>query len=130
MKKKDLAKEYALARLQGRLSGNEVSFSDNKVFTEADIEAAFNAGRESVAENASELEWEDIGVYSGYAKYINVCKVHKPLEEFLIQEWFDPKDIELHSNKGFAKNGFKTIEEAKAYAKEAYKQRIKQALEL
>jgi hypothetical protein len=59
-----------------------------------------------------------------------VCRAHKPLEEFLIQEWFDPKDIELCSNKGFAKIGFKTIEEAKAYAKEMYKQRIKQALEL
>lgn len=31
MKKKNLAQEYATARLQGRLSGHEVSFSDNKV---------------------------------------------------------------------------------------------------
>ena len=54
MKQKDLAKEYATARLQGRLSGNEVSFSENKVFTEEDIETAFNAGRESVVESAME----------------------------------------------------------------------------
>ena len=46
MKQKDLAREYALARIQGRLSGNEVSFSENKVFTEEDIEAAFEAGAE------------------------------------------------------------------------------------
>ena len=52
---KDLAEEYALARLQGRLSGNEVSFSDKKVFTEEDIKAAFNAGRESVVESVSDL---------------------------------------------------------------------------
>lgn len=126
---KDLAKEYALARLQGRLSGNEISFCENKVFTEGDIETAFNAGRKSVVENIPELEWVDIGIYGEQARYVNVCRAHKPLEEFLIREWFCPKGIELHGND-FTKNGFKTIEEAKAYAKEAYKQRIKQVLEL
>lgn len=129
MGNKDLAKHYSIARLQGRLSGNEVSFSENKVFTEEDIEAAFNAGRESVVEKASELEWEDIGVYGEKAMYVNVCRAHKPLEEYLIQEWFYPKNIELHCND-FTKNGFKNIEEAKAYAKEAYKRRINQALGL
>ena len=129
MENKDLAKHYTTARLQGRLSGNEVSFSENKVFTEEDIEAAFNAGRESVVEKASELEWEDIGVYGEKARYVNVCRAHKQLEEYLIQEWFCPKDIELLCNN-FTKNGFKNIEEAKAYAKEAYKRRIEQALGL
>ena len=129
MKQKNLAEEYATARLQGRLSGNEVSFSGNKVFTEEDIEDAFNAGRESVVEKASELEWKDIGVFGEKARYVNVCRAHKPLEEYLIQEWFYPKDVELHSNE-FVKNGFKTIEEAKTYANEDYKKRIKQALGL
>lgn len=59
MKKKDLAQEYATARLQGRLSGNEVSFSDNKIFTEEDIEDAFNAGQQSIIDNLSKLEWEE-----------------------------------------------------------------------
>lgn len=129
MKQKDLAKGYALARLQGRLSGDEISFCENKVFTEGDIETAFNAGRESVVENMPELEWVDIGIYGEQARYVDVCRARKPLEEFLIREWFCPKDIELHGND-FTKNSFKTIEEAKAYAKEAYKQRIKQALGL
>ena len=126
---KDLAKEYALARLQGRLSDNEISFSENRIFTEEDIKAAFNAGRKSVVEKASELEWEDIGIYGEQARYVNVCRAHKPLEEFLIREWFCPNGIELHGND-FTKNGFKNIEEAKAYAKEAYKRRIKQSLGL
>ena len=60
MKQKDLAKEYATARLQGRLSGNEMSFSENKIFTEEDIETAFNAGRESVVENMPELKWKRV----------------------------------------------------------------------
>jgi len=63
------------------------------------------------------------------ARYVNVCRAHKPLEEYMIQKWSCPKDIELHGND-FAKSGFKTIEDAKAYAKAAYKQRIKQALGL
>lgn len=90
---------------------------------------AYDAGRESVVDKASELEWVDIGLYGGYARYVNVCRAHKPLEEYLIREWFCPKDIELHCNN-FTKNGFKNIEEAKAYAKEAYKRRIEQALGL
>ena len=44
MKQKDLAEEYANERLQGRLSGNEISFSDNKVFTKDDIRAASTQG--------------------------------------------------------------------------------------
>ena len=59
MKKKNLAKEYATARLQGRLSGNEVSFSDNKVFTEEDIECAFSAGRASIMQDMPGLKWVD-----------------------------------------------------------------------
>ena len=126
---KDLSLVYALkeyARVNGE---SDLIFEDNKCFTFDDIKAAFNAGRESVVEKAAELEWENIGVYGEHARYVNVCRTHKPLEEFLIREWFYPKDIELHGND-FTKNGFKNIEEAKAYAKEAYKRRIKQALGL
>ena len=129
MKKKNLAEEYAIKDYE-RLNGEgEPIFEDNLCFSIVDIEAAFNAGRESVVEKASELEWEDIGIFGGYARYVNVCRAHKPLEEFLIREWFQPKDIELFG-KDFTKNSFKTIEEAKAYAKEAYKKRIKQVLGL
>lgn len=127
--KKDLAEEYALkeyARVNGE---NDLIFEDNMCFTFDDIKAAFNAGRESVVEKASELEWEDVGIYGEYARYFDVCRVHKPLEEFLIREWFYPKDINLHWDD-FTKNGFKNIEEAKSYAKEVYKRRIKQALGL
>jgi hypothetical protein len=128
MNKKDLAEQYAIKEYE-RLNDSEPIFEDNLCFSIIDIKAAFNAGRESVVEKASELDWEDIDVYGEKARYINACRAHKPLEEYLIQEWFYPKDIELHCND-FTKNGFKNIEEAKAYAKEAYKRRIKQALGL
>lgn len=129
MNKKDLAEEYAIKAKENAIYFKNGNFPNMPLYQGGDIKAAFNAGRESVVEKASELEWEDIGVYGEKARYINVCRAHKPLEEYLIQEWFYPKNIELHCND-FTKNGFKNIEEAKAYAKEAYKRRIKQALGL
>lgn len=129
-KDKDLAVEYALARLQGRLSGNEVSFCENKVFTEGDIEKAFNAGRESVIENVSELEWEESKLYGYGGMYLDVCKARTPLGDFLIRECYIPKSgIVLLVNK-FSKGDFKTVEEAKSYATKVYKERIKEVLGL
>lgn len=126
MKQKDLAEEYALKEYT-RLNRNRNPISN--LFTFDDIKAAFNAGRESVVEDASELDWEDIDIFGEKARYVNVCRARKPLEEYMIQKWSCPKDIELHCNK-FAKKGFKTIEEAKQAANEDYKKRIKQALGL
>lgn len=129
MKKKDLAGEYLTKAQENAIYFKDGNFPNMPLYQEKDIKAAFNAGRESVVEKASELEWKDIGVFGEKARYVNVCRAHKPLEEYLIQEWFYPKDVELHSNE-FVKNGFKTIEEAKTYANEDYKKRIKQALGL
>ena len=129
MKQKDLAGEYLTKAQENAIYFKDINFFNGPLYQENDIKAAFNAGRESVVEKASELEWKDIGVFGEKARYVNVCRAHKPLEEYLIQEWFYPKDVELHSNE-FVKNGFKTIEEAKTYANEDYKKRIKQALGL
>ena len=123
------AKDYLDKVLESAIYFKKGNFPDMPLYNQKSIIDAFNAGRESVVEKASELEWEDIGVYGEKARYVNVCRAHKPLEEYLIQEWFCPKDIKLLCNN-FTKNSFKNIEEAKAYAKEAYKRRIKQALGL
>jgi hypothetical protein len=119
MEKKDLAREYATARLQGRLNGNEVSFSENKVFTEEDIEIAFAAGRESVVENMPELEWK------GFA---NFKHADTPLGRYNIDNFgmwllrFNGKEIPLSTGS--------SLDEAKQAANEDYKKRIKQALGL
>lgn len=116
---KDLAKEYATARLQGRLNGNEVSFSENKVFTEEDIETTFNAGRESVVENMPELKWECEYPYTA-------DEARTPITVFHI----------FHNADGFHLIGyglskiFGTLGEAKRFANEEYQNRIKQALGL
>lgn len=119
---KDLAKEYALARLQGRLSGNEVSFSENKIFTEEDIETAFNAGRESVVENMPELEWNDFS--DDLTEYFASCPVG-----WCYKISYKINEFELFCNDCFIGRFF-SIEYAKQAANEDYKKRIKQVLGL
>lgn len=91
---------------------------------------AFEAGRQSVIESASKLNWEDVGIYGKYGTYLDVCRVHKPLMDYLIRQWFQPKDIELFAFGDSVKNGFKSVEEAKVYADEMYKKEIKKVLGL
>lgn len=125
MKQKDLAEEYANERLQGRLSGNEISFSDNIVFTENDIKAAFNAGRESVVENMPRLLFKetregliaDNGIFEFIYHIYKSASVDEPRYAFATTyetpiQWYD------------------TLEEAMDAANEDYKERIKQALGL
>ena len=121
MNKKDLAKEYALARLQGRLSGNELSFSENNVFTEQDIKAAFNAGRESVVENTPELKWKRVcidGLYLATTIFNWFYRI-----EFIYNEFH------LSCN-GYFISRYLSLSAAKQAANEHYKQQIKQALGL
>ena len=121
MKQKDLAKEYANERLQGRLNGNEISSSDNTVFTEDDIKAAFNAGRESVVENIPELEWKDndIAIEEEFAP----C----PVGRYEVTRWDEL--FEIWCNSLFL--GYRpSLSEAKQAANEDYKKRIKQSLGL
>ena len=121
MEKKNLAQEYAAARLQGRLSGNEVSFSGKKVFTEEDIEAAFNAGRESVVENMPKIEWEKC--IGGLVNKDQFRDWYIEVDEFAKQKYtlVIPDEIP---------RCFTTLKEIKQAANEHYKKRIKQALGL
>ncbi len=121
MTQKDLAEEYANERLQGRLSGNEISFSENRVFTEEDIKAAFNAGRESVVENMPELEWkdDDITIEGEFA----LCPVGR-YEVVRYDEY-----LKIWRNSLFL-GCLPSLSEAKQAANEDYKKRIKQALGL
>ena len=125
MEKEDLAREYAIARLQGRLSGNEISFCENKVFTEGDIETAFNAGRESVVENIPKLLFKetregliaDNGIFEFIYHIYKSASVDEPKYAFAISyetpiQWYD------------------TLEETMDAANEDYRKRIKQALGL
>lgn len=122
MKQKDLAKEYATARLQGRLSGNEVSFSENKVFTEEDIEIAFNAGRDSVVDDIPDLKWRE-----------EICRDKYFFEAYALGAYYliILRDSEFRvacNYRHFA--SYTSLTAAKQAANENYKHRIKQALGL
>ena len=122
MKQKDLSEEYATARLQGRLSGNEVSFSENKVFTEEDIKAAFNAGRESVVDDIPDLKWRE-----------EICRDKYFFEAYALGAYYliILRDSEFRvacNYRHFA--SYTSLTAAKQAANEDYKQRIKQALGL
>lgn len=118
----DLAKHYTTARLQGRLSGNEVSFSENKVFTEEDIEAAFNAGRESVVENIPKLEWKEC-ICNNDEYFTSCC----PAGRYKVSHWRDL--FEVWYNAYFICYQL-SLSEAKQAANKDYQNRIKQALGL
>ena len=111
--------------MQGRLIGNEMSFSENKIFTEDDIRAAFNAGRESVVENIPKLLFKetregliaDNGIFEIIYHIYKSASVDEPRYAFATTyetpiQWYD------------------TLEEAIDAANEDYKERIKQALGL
>ena len=121
MTQKNLAEEYANERLQGRLSGNEISFSDNIVFTEDDIKAAFNAGRESVTESLPKLKWK---------------RVYKdgPYLAVTVFDWFYRIDFvynEFHLFcNGYFISRYLSLSDAKQATNEHYKKQIKQALGL
>ena len=119
MKQKDLSLVYALkeyARVNGK---SDPIFEDNKCFTFDDINDAFNAGRESVVEDVSELEWK------GYAPFIHAAT---PIGRYNIDDFgicllrFNGKEIPLPSGS--------SLEETKQAANEHYKKQIKQVLGL
>lgn len=122
MTQKDLAEEYANERLQGRLSGNEISFSDNIVFTEDDIKAAFNAGRESVVDDIPDLKWRE-----------DICRDKYFFEAYALGAYYliILRDSEFRvacNYRHFA--SYTSLTAAEQAANEDYKERIKQALGL
>ena len=120
MKKKDLAEEYSIKEYE-RLNDNDPIFEDNLCFSIIDIKAASNAGRESVVENMPKLKWECEYPYTA-------DEARTPITIFHI----------FHNDDGFHLAGyglglskmFGTLDEAKRFANEDYKKRIKQALGL
>ena len=118
MTQKDLAEEYLDRKIKQEpfkslTTDFEFAFSAN------DIKAAFNAGRESVVENMPELKWECEHPYTA-------DEARTPITIFHI----------FHNDDGFHLTGyglskiFGTLYEAKRFANEDYKKRIKQALGL
>lgn len=120
MKKKNLAEEYA-EKLYEERNGEYLILVGNDCFNIADIENAFNDGRESVVGNIPNLEWERcVGGYLAetpiFNYYIEINETAKEKYTLIVPE-INPM-------------AFSRIYEAKCAAQENYKQRIKKALGL
>ena len=118
MKRKDLAEEYARKAFLKRNVSNPISIHD-LCFNVADIESAFNAGRESVVESLPELKWKGLERFpfadTSFGRYT--------IDNLVVQLLrFNGKEIPTPADCSF--------EDAKQAANEDYKERIKQALGL
>ena len=119
MKQKDLAGEYLTKAQENAIYFKDINFFNGPLYQENDIKAAFNAGRDSVVEDASELEWK------GYAPFIHAAT---PIGRYNIDNFgiwllrFNGKEIPLSTGS--------SLEAAKQAANEHYKKQIKQALGL
>ena len=119
---KDLAKEYLAKAKENAIYFKKSNFPNMPLYQEKNIEAAFNAGRESVVENIPELEWTET-TYN--------------LEDYLISHnnswnygiFFRGGAFKVCCNSDFI-GQFLSLTAAKQAANEDYKQRIKQALGL
>lgn len=117
--KKYLAEEYLIKAKENAIYFKDINFFNGPLYQENYIKAAFNAGRESVVEDVSELEWK------GYAPFIHAST---PMGRYNIDNFgiwllrFNGKEIPLSTGS--------SLEAAKQAANEDYKKRIKQALGL
>lgn len=125
MERKNLAKEYAVARLQGRLSGNEISFSNNKVFSEEDIEAAFNAGRASIMQDLPELKWiDDLAELEDFEE----CMTKVPFGKYSIRYYYYYGAYVVFFSDEKISGNFKSLDDAKLFVEKDCHNRIKMLL--
>ena len=117
--KKDLAEEYA-EKTYKKKTGMPILWFD-KEFTGDDIEAAFNAGRESVVESLPELKWQRVYKDGPYLA-VTVFNWFYRIE-------FSYNEFHLFCNSYFISR-YLSLSAAKQAANEDYKKRIKQALGL
>jgi hypothetical protein len=121
MKQNNSAKKYL-----DKVSGSALYFKDGKfpnmpLYQEKDIEAAFNAGRESMVESLPKLKWQ---------------RVHKdgPYLAVTVFNWFYRiefiyNEFHLFCNSYFI-SCYISLSDAKQAANEHYKKQIIQALAL
>ena len=121
MTQRDLAEEYLTKAKESAIYFKDGNFPNMPLYQENDIKAAFNAGRESVAESLPKLKWQ---------------RFHKdgPYLAVTVFNWFYRiefvyNEFHLFCNSYFI-SCYISLVEAKQAANEHYKKQIKQALGL
>ena len=64
------------------------------------VNYAYGAGRQSVIDEVSILNWKEVGLYGPYAAYEKVCCVETPFGDYSITHWFVQKEFTLHDENG------------------------------
>lgn len=121
MKQNNSAKKYLDKVLGSALYFKEGKFPNMPLYQEKDIEAAFNAGRESVVENMPKLKWSkafEDGLYIAISSFGVSYRIKFAYNEF-----------HLFCNSVHI-SCYISLSDAKQAANENYKQRIKKALGL
>lgn len=121
MTHKDLAGAYLAKAKENAIYFKDGDFPNMPLYQERDIEAAFNAGRESVVENMPKLKWQ------------RVCK-DGPYLAVTVFNWFYRiefiyNEFHLFCNSYFI-SCYISLSDAKQAANKHYKQYIKQTLGL
>lgn len=121
MKQKDLAEEYLIKAKENAIYFKDGNFPNMPLYQEKDIEAAFNAGRESVVESMPKLKWAKIfedGPYIAISSFGVSYRIEFAYNEF-----------NLFCNSKYI-GCYISFSESKHAANEHYKKQIKQALGL
>lgn len=121
MTQKDLAEAYLAKAKENAIYFKDGNFPNMPLFQGSDIKAAFNAGRESVVENMSELKWKNLSYEEEYYSSYSLGWSYRVMQRV--------NEFALFCNDFFLGHFF-SVEAAKQAANEDYKQRIKQALGL
>lgn len=122
MKQKNLAKEYLTKAKENAIYFKDGKFPNMPLYQGNDIEAAFNAGRESVVENMPELKW-------GQVHYLGkeTLNAYTLGASFKIE--FSGMGFNVYCNYHFVTSTL-SISFAKQAADNHYRRMVKQALGL
>lgn len=120
MTQKDLAEEYLTKAQENAIYFKDGNFPNMPLYQEKDIEAAFNAGRESIVENIPELKWVNVFEDGAYTAAFSFGLSYRI--EFSYNNKF-----KLFCDSIYI-NCYTSLSATKQAANEHHKKRIKQAL--
>lgn len=126
-----LAEKYAEVRVKIKLYVLERSYSKGvKLFTEKDLEKAFDAGRKSVLNNIPKLKWIDGGEATEEYLYAEGYYAWTHFGIYTILRWKSRANIDMCLNGERLDITTKDINQAKALIEEDHKERVNQMLGL
>lgn len=127
----DLAKDYARRTSKAKIFSLEQSFLGTpNIFSEKDLEKAFNAGCESVVNNIPKLKWIDGGEPAECYPYIEGYYARTNFGIYTILRWKSRTNIDMCLNGNRLDVTTKDINQAKILVEEDYRIRINQMLGL